>query len=155
MQETSFSLKTFEELSVADLYAILQLRAAVFVVEQNCVYQDLDGADQDSMHVMGMQDQTLVCYARLVPPGIKYETPAIGRVVLRQSSRQGGIGKLLMQQAINYCLQQWPKLDITISAQQYLERFYSELGFHVVSEPYIEDGIPHIEMLLAKTLAEA
>ncbi len=147
MQETSFSLKQFDELSASDLYAILQLRAEVFVVEQNCVYQDLDGADHDALHVIGMLGQTLACYARLVPPGVKYETPAIGRVVTKQSARKEGLGKLLMQRSIDYCHQQWPAWDITISAQQHLERFYSALGFSVISEPYLEDDIPHIEML--------
>lgn len=143
----------FDELSSYDLYRILQLRAEVFVVEQNCVYQDVDELDLQALHVAGYlqaEDSklSLTCYVRLLPPGVKYETASIGRVATKKSLRGGGLGKALMQQSIAYCHNEWPGTVITISAQQHLQKFYTELGFTAESEPYDEDGIPHIEMKL-------
>ncbi len=143
----------FDELSTEDLYRILQLRAEVFVVEQNCVYQDVDDFDQVALHVMGQlsgaDEAQLDCYTRLLPPGVKYEGPSIGRVVTRKSARGGGVGKALMLNSLAFCKQHWPGEVITISAQLYLQNFYKELGFETASEPYDEDGIPHIRMQLS------
>lgn len=151
--EIFWACKRFEELSNEELYWILQLRAEVFVVEQDCVYQDVDGFDPDALHVMGhiVSDERsqLVCYTRLLAPGVKYNAASIGRVVTRESARGGGNGKSLMLNSITFCRQNWPNSAITISAQQYLEKFYQELGFETESEPYPEDGIPHIRMQLS------
>lgn len=136
----------FDELSTHELYAILQLRTEVFVMEQDCAYQDLDGCDQVALHVTGRQDAGLLCYARLLPPGLKYQTPSIGRVITAKSVRGKGLGKSLLKQALADCRQQWPDQAVTISAQQHLESFYQELGFITESEPYLEDGISHIQM---------
>ncbi len=149
--EINWSCVRFDELSGADLYQILQLRAEVFVVEQDCVYQDVDGFDGQSLHVMGRlagDEGQLVCYSRLLPPGVKYDGASIGRVVTRKSARGGGSGKALMVNSVAFSRKHWPDRAITISAQQYLQKFYTELGFETLSQPYDEDGIPHIRMQL-------
>ena len=148
MQDIEWSCLEFQQLSAAGLYSILQLRSEVFVLEQNCAYQDMDDYDQPAWHVIGRLDEKLVCYARLLPPGLKYDSASIGRVVTKQAIRRGGYGKALMQQSLSYCGEYWPDASITVSAQQYLEEFYQTLGFETVSEPYLEDGIPHLEMLM-------
>lgn len=150
--EIVWSCSRFDELSTDDLYRILQLRAEIFVVEQDCVYQDVDGFDQQALHVMGQLavggEARLVCYTRLLPPGAKYEDASIGRVVTKKSARGGGAGKALMLNSLAFCKELWPESAITISAQQYLQKFYTELGFETQSEPYDEDGIPHLRMQL-------
>ena len=123
------------------------MRNEVFVVEQNCVYQDADDYDQKALHVMGWNEKALYAYCRLLPPGVKYEEWAIGRVVTSPKARKNGVGRELTSKP----LQQFMKLVVRksgFSAQAYLEKFYKSYGFSVVSEPYDEDGIPHIEMLL-------
>ncbi len=150
--EIVWTCRRFDELSTEELYRILQLRAEIFVVEQDCVYQDVDGLDQKGLHVMGEvlgdEEPQLVCYSRLFPPGIKYKTASIGRVVTKESARGGGNGRALMENSMRFCREHWPDKAITISAQQYLEKFYNGLGFATESEPYAEDGIPHIRMQL-------
>jgi len=148
----NWSFLRFDDLSSEDLYQILQLRAEIFIVEQNCVYQDVDGFDQLGVHVMGRlsvgKGTRLVCYARLLLPGAKYEGASIGRVVTKKSVRGGGFGKALMLKSLRYCKEHWPDKAITISAQQYLQKFYTGFGFETESESYDEDGIPHIRMQL-------
>ena len=150
--EIGWSCLRFNELSTEDLYRVLQLRAEVFVVEQDCAYQDVDGYDHEALHVMGHLSGTdeaqLVSYSRLLPPGTKYEGASIGRVITKKSIRGSGVGKALMLSSLAFCRQHWPGLIITISAQAYLQKFYIGLGFENVSEPYDEDGIPHIRMQL-------
>ncbi|MFM1896301.1 MAG: hypothetical protein RLZZ385_1375 [Pseudomonadota bacterium] len=137
----------FAELDVYQLYELLQLRSEVFVVEQNCVYQDLDSLDPQAHHLLGYQAGVLVCYARILPPGLKYEDASIGRIISHGNLRGQGLGRLLVRKSLEYCQQLFPMAGIRISAQYRLERFYQELAFASVSEPYLEDGIPHIEML--------
>ena len=148
MQDLQWKCAEFEKLSSTELYGILQLRSEVFVVEQDCVYQDIDGYDQPALHVSGTIDGNLVCYARVLPPGLKYEGASIGRVIVRKASRGTGCGEILMHQAIAYSRLRWPNTRIVLSAQQHLEKFYTALGFESVSEPYMEDGIPHVEMVM-------
>lgn len=148
MQDIQWNCIEFGNLSTELLYAVLQLRAEVFVMEQNCAYQDMDGLDQAALHVTGHLDDNLVCYARLLPPGLKYKGASIGRVITVKKLRGGGYGRRLMIAAIAYCHQHFTDASITVSAQHQLENFYISLGFHTVSEPYAEDGIPHIEMLM-------
>ena len=143
-------LKKFDELTVDELYAILRLRTEVFVVEQNCVFQDMDNNDQSSYHLMGWKHDELVAYTRLVPPGVAHEYPSIGRVVTSLTVRREGIGKELMDRSISECRKLFGNLSIKIGAQLYLKRFYNSLGFKETSDVYLEDGIEHIEMLLAK-----
>jgi ElaA protein len=140
-------LKKFEELTPYQLYAILQLRNEVFVVEQNCVFQDADDKDQDSFHLMGFLNSKLVAYTRLVPPGISYEQPSIGRVVTSPSVRRSGAGKELMQQSIKAVYDLFGKQPIKIGAQLYLKKFYESFDFKQASAVYDEDGIDHIYML--------
>jgi ElaA protein len=137
----------YDALTLQQLYALLQLRTEVFVVEQNCVFQDMDGADHQAMHLLGMQDDKLVAYARCFKPGIKFKEASIGRVITYASLRGTGAGHLLMQQAIASMKMAWGAQPIRIGAQAHLEKFYEQHGFEIASAPYMEDGIPHIEML--------
>jgi ElaA protein len=145
--QLNWLLKRFDELTPYQLYAILQLRNEVFVVEQNCVFQDADDKDQNSYHLMGFLDNKLVAYTRLVPAGEVYEQASIGRVVTSPSVRRGGAGKLLMQQSIDSLYNLFGKVPIKIGAQLYLQRFYESFGFERISAIYLEDGIEHIYML--------
>ena len=138
--------KTFDELTVHELYGILQLRTKIFVVEQNCVYQDLDDLDQKSWHLFGMDNGKIRAYTRLLPANINYPEPSIGRVVVDPLLRGRNIGKELMRISMSKCEELFKTKHITISAQCYLQRFYNELGFKEVGEPYEEDQIPHIKM---------
>lgn len=140
----------FNELGTGELYAILQLRNDVFVIEQNCVYQDADNKDLASYHLMGWDGDSLACYCRILPPGISYTEASIGRVVCSPAYRNAGAGSELMKRAIIHTLAQFDCNTIRISAQLYLQKFYELLGFIKVSETYLEDDIPHIEMLLSK-----
>lgn len=147
MNNVIWILKKFEELTPDELYAILQLRNEVFAVEQNCVYYDMDDRDQASLHFMGWLETKLVAYTRIIPPGIVYEDPSIGRVVTSKHVRRTGIGRDIMNRSIDIVYQIYSKIPIRISAQLYLKQFYNELGFEVTGDPYIEDSIYHIEMV--------
>lgn len=138
--------KSFNELTVTELYAILQLRIAIFSVEQNCVYQDADDKDQKSYHLAGWDGNKLAAYCRVLPAGISYDFPSIGRVVTAAAYRKNGFGIQLMQQAIAASQSQFKEPVIIISAQFYLKNFYNSLGFVQTSDVYQEDGIPHIRM---------
>jgi ElaA protein len=143
-----WTFKKFGELTPEELYAALQLRNEVFVVEQNCVFQDADDKDQGSWHLMGFENEKLVAYTRIVPPELIYKEPSIGRVVTSPSVRGSGIGKILMKESINKLRSLFGNQPIRIGAQLYLKKFYEELGFKQVSDSYLEDGIPHIYMLM-------
>lgn len=145
-QNLEFTIKTFSELHLIELYDILKLRAEVFVVEQNCVYQDIDAKDQKSLHVIGKFDNKVVAYCRLFKPNDYFENASIGRVVVDANFRHKKWGFLLMTNAINAVNQHYNEIKITISAQLYLQNFYESLGFVRTSELYLEDGIEHIEM---------
>lgn len=140
-------LKKFEELTPYELYAILQLRSEVFVVEQNCVFLDADDNDQDSYHLMGFDNKKLIAYTRLVPPGKIYEQASIGRVVTSGLVRSSGAGKELMKQSIDSIYNLFGLQPIKIGAQLYLKQFYESFGFKQVSDVYLEDGIEHIYMI--------
>jgi ElaA protein len=146
----NWTLKKFESLSIDELYALLQLRSEVFVVEQNCVFQDMDNKDQACYHLMGWQEGQLIACTRLVPPGVIYNIPSIGRVVTSPKARGNGIGRLLMEKSIIECDILFGQQTIKIGAQLYLLKFYSSFGFVSSSEVYLEDGIEHIEMLLQR-----
>lgn len=149
--ELHWIVKKFEELTSIEIYAIMQLRNEVFVVEQNCVYQDADNKDIASYHLMAWQGNKLVAYTRLLPPGLSYTEPSIGRVVTSASVRGNGTGRLLMQHSIAYIKKLFGNSAIKIGAQYYLKNFYSSLQFKQTSEIYLEDNIEHIEMLLEAT----
>lgn len=140
-------LKKFEDLTPAELYEIMQLRNEVFVVEQNCVYQDADNKDQPSYHLMGRGGDKLIAYTRIIPPGIAYAEPSIGRVVTSPSVRRTGAGRELMLRSIELVHELFGKQPLRIGAQLYLRDFYASLGFLQTSDIYLEDGIEHVEML--------
>ena len=142
----NFTLKTFEALNSHELYALLQLRSEVFVVEQNCVYQDIDFKDQKALHLLGFFDNKLVAYARLFQPNDYFEQSSIGRVVVAAEYRSQKWGHLLMNAAIQNIEEHFNTTHITISAQLYLQKFYESHGFVAVGETYLEDDIPHIRM---------
>ena len=146
--------KSFHQLTVEELYAIMQLRMEVFSVEQNCVYQDADDKDQASYHLAGWDDNMLAAYCRILPAGLSYDSPSIGRVVSSPAYRKTGCGRQLMLLAIAKTLEQFNHPLITISAQLYLEKFYSALGFKQISDIYLEDGIPHIKMRYGQVLSK-
>lgn len=147
----SFTTKTFNELSNTELYQLLKLRAEVFVVEQNCLYLDMDDKDYKSFHVLGYDNGKLVACTRLVPIGISYDLePSIGRVVTHPSVRKSGYGKLLMEYSINETKKRFNSSVIVIGAQLYLDKFYQNLGFVPEGEMYLEDNIPHITMRFNK-----
>ncbi len=140
-------VKSFGELTLTELYQILQLRSEVFVLEQNCVYQDVDGKDQNALHILGYKHNKIVAYTRIFKSGDYFKASSIGRVVVAQQERKHKYGYDIMKASI-IAIQQYftNETKITISAQQYLEKFYKNLNFNTVGTSYLEDGIPHIEM---------
>jgi ElaA protein len=142
----NFQIKTFKELTTTELYNILQLRSEVFVVEQDCVYQDVDFKDQKSLHVFGSNNDKIVAYTRIFKPGDYFENASIGRVVVAVSERKYGFGNDVMKASINAVKTNFKVDKITISAQKYLKKFYESHQFIQVGEEYLEDGIPHIRM---------
>lgn len=149
-QELFWTLKKFEDLTPFELYSIMQLRNEVFVVEQNCVYQDADNKDIKGHHFMGWDGPTLVVYTRLLPQGVSYTEASIGRVVSNPKYRRTGAGRELMQRSIANTFILFNCNAIKIGAQLYLKKFYESLGFVKCSEEYLEDNIPHIEMIYVK-----
>jgi ElaA protein len=142
----NWTIKKFNELTLEELYSILQLRNEVFIVEQNCVYNDPDGKDQSAWHLMAVENNKLVAYTRIFPPGVSYSDPAISRVVTSSSKRRSGLGRELMKLSIEACEKLFGKISITLSAQVYLKNFYESLGFTAIGDEYLDDGIPHIDM---------
>ncbi|MEC9406175.1 MAG: GNAT family N-acetyltransferase [Pseudomonadota bacterium] len=156
MNGVQWQWKTFVTLSVPELYAVVALREAVFIVEQRCPYQDADGLDADADHLLGWgEDGRLMAYLRVLAPGVRFEQPSIGRVIVHESARRSGLGRQLMQQGLQRCAQRWPNQDVALGAQAHLESFYGSLGFERCSAPYDEDGIPHIDMQRAARPAGA
>ena len=143
-----FTFKHFTELTVDELYDILKLRSEIFVVEQDCVYNDLDGHDKNATHQFLKKNGEIVAYSRLLKPGSRFADYSIGRVVVKESERGTGLGIRMMEEAKQYILHEWTGERIKISAQKYLQKFYEDLGFFVVTDEYLEDGIPHFGMLL-------
>ncbi|WP_179353305.1 GNAT family N-acetyltransferase [Winogradskyella vidalii] len=142
-------VKTFEELTIQQLYDLLQLRSEVFVVEQDCVYQDIDGKDQKALHVLGYKNEKLVAYTRVFQPGYYFKEASIGRVVVLKNERKYHYGNAIMKASINAIKTHYNETVIRISAQSYLKQFYNNLEFYEVGEGYLEDGIPHINMIKA------
>lgn len=140
--------RPFDALTGRQVHDLLALRQRVFVVEQRCAYLDADGLDPRCVHVLGAQRGTLVACARVVPPGLAYAEPAIGRVVTAPELRRRGAGRELMREAIAVTRREYPRRAVRIGAQRYLEAFYGSLGFVRDGEPYDEDGIPHLPMVL-------
>ena len=144
-----FKIKRFNELFTHELYDLLRLRSEVFVVEQNCVYQDIDNKDQKAIHVLGYLNEKLIACSRIFAPGDYFKEASIGRVIVSPQYRANKYGHDLMSVSIQAVVQHFNTTNITISAQEYLKKFYESHGFIQTSKPYLEDGIPHIEMKIA------
>ncbi len=148
MGTINWECKKFTELSNIEIYQILQLRNEVFVVEQNCVYNDTDSKDLEAYHLFAHKNKKIIAYARLLKPGVSYKQASIGRVLTPFHLRKNGHGKLLIQNAIKYAFIIFNVKAITIGAQVYLFSFYENVGFKQNGDYYLEDGIEHVEMIL-------
>lgn len=146
-----FEFKHFGELSLNELYEILKLRSEIFVVEQNCVYNDTDGLDKEAVHQFLYRKDEIVAYSRLLKPGTRFSDFSIGRFVVKESERGTGLGIKMMEEAKDFILKEWRAKKIKISAQKYLQEFYEGLDFKVVTEDYLEDEIPHVGMMFKMT----
>ncbi|MDT0642705.1 GNAT family N-acetyltransferase [Zunongwangia sp. F363] len=140
-------IKEFPDLNLEELYEILQLRSEIFVVEQDCVYQDIDGKDQKALHILGKKEGKIVAYTRCFDNGFYFEEAAIGRVLVKMEERKYGYGHKIMQASIAAIKERFKTENIKLSAQQYLIKFYESHGFSTTGEGYLEDGIPHIAMV--------
>jgi ElaA protein len=138
----------FEELSGREVYEMLKLRVDVFIVEQNCAYHEVDGYDYDSIHIFCLDEVGVAAYARLLPTGVKYPEPSIGRVIVRPDKRGTGLAHELMRRSVNYITTEWQPEKIRLQAQHHLADFYGKHQFKAVSDPYSDGGIPHIDMIL-------
>ena len=146
--------RPFSELTTCQLYDVFKLRQAVFILEQKCLYPDIDQKDQQCHHLLGYRQTELVAYLRIIPAGLSYHEPSIGRVVVAQSARQSGCGRILMVEGIKELQSIYPGKSIKIGAQYYLKTFYSSLGFIECGEVYDEDGILHIDMQLNNPIVD-
>jgi len=140
-------IKYFHELTTQELYNILQLRSEVFVVEQNCIYQDIDGKDQKAVHIFFTENNKTIAYSRIFNEGEYFENPSIGRVVVEKEKRGTELGKKIMVEGAKYIKENYINKNIEISAQKYLKEFYTNLGYKFTGKEYLEDGIPHIRMI--------
>ena len=141
-------VKTFKELSVEEIYQILRIRSEVFVVEQKCIYQDIDGKDEKAIHMMGKNNKEIIAYTRILDRGEYYDLPSISRVVVTKKNRGKERGKRIMEESIKYINKNLKEKTIVLAAQKYLENFYRELGFIPEGKEYLEDEIPHQKMTL-------
>jgi len=142
----NIQVKNFTELNTTELYNLLQLRSEVFVVEQDCVYQDIDFKDQKALHILGYKNDVLIAYTRIFKPGYYFKNSSIGRVLVKDSERKFNFGHQIMKASITAIKSNFKEDKITISAQKYLKKFYESHGFYQVDDEYLEDGIPHIRM---------
>ncbi|TVR88615.1 MAG: GNAT family N-acetyltransferase [Saprospirales bacterium] len=155
MEENKWSIRTeeFDGLSTLELYQILQMRSAIFVVEQDCVYQDLDGLDPSACHLLleldaNKKEKKLAGYSRVLPPGLEYNGySSFGRLVVPMELRGRGYGRLLAEKSLDLCRKKFPGTPVKIMAQSYLTKFYADLGFEKVGPDYLEDGIEHCDMI--------
>lgn len=143
----SIIIKPYNDLSIDELYGLLRLRSEVFVVEQDCVYQDMDEKDKKAIHIFGLKNNEIIAYARIFKPGDYFKEASIGRVVVSQKERGYGFGYDIMNASIKTIQDEFKESTIKVSAQTYLKKFYNNLGFKQAGEEYLEDGIPHITMI--------
>ena len=141
-------VKTFKELSVEEIYQILRIRSEVFVIEQKCIYQDIDGKDEKAIHMMGKNNKEIIAYTRILDRGEYYDLPSISRVVVTKKNRGKERGKRIMEESIKYINKNLKEKTIVLAAQKHLENFYRELGFIPEGKEYLEDEIPHQKMTL-------
>ena len=147
----NFTLKTFNQLTNTELYSILQERTNVFVVEQNCPYPEVDGKDAQSYHLYKAENGEIIAYLRILPPGVSYAELSIGRVLVKKEYRGRKLAHELMERALQFIEAELNEITVKIQAQDYLRNFYSSFGFEAISEVYLDDGIPHVDMLLQKS----
>ena len=147
MTPFTWTFTPFASLTLVQLYSILAARSAVFVVEQNCPYQDMDGVDEHCMHLVAWQEKEVAAYLRIVPPGIKFPEPSIGRVITAPMFRGAGLGRELMRRGVEQLDELYRRQPSRIGAQAHLQKFYAEFGYVTSSDIYLEDGIPHVEMM--------
>ncbi|WP_319204841.1 GNAT family N-acetyltransferase [uncultured Ilyobacter sp.] len=145
-----WNIKKFDELSNRELYDIMQQRVDVFVVEQNCPYAEIDGKDIDAYHLFAADDGNIAAYTRILHPGVSFDEVSIGRVLVNMAYRGEGLGQELMKKTMEFVTKDLKEKSIKIAAQEYLLEFYLSLGFEEASDVYLEDGIPHIDMLFTK-----
>lgn len=146
----NWELKKFEELKVEEIYKILEIRNEVFIVEQQCAYQDCDGKDENAYHLYLQDNDKIIAYLRILNKGVSYDEISIGRVLVHKNYRGKGISREMMLKAINFIELNLNEKEIKIQAQSYLVDFYGSLGFKETSNEYLEDNIPHIDMLYKK-----
>lgn len=139
--------QAFNELSIHELYSYLQLRVNVFIVEQNCPYPELDGYDEKSYHLAFVENNEPLAYARILPSGQKYSRISIGRVIVKKEARGKGLAKELMNECLQFIEKKWPNQEIQLQAQSHLAHFYGSFGFKAISDEYLEDNIPHVDMV--------
>ncbi|MBW3112469.1 GNAT family N-acetyltransferase [Bacillus sp. MCCB 382] len=144
----SWKVKSFTDLSTHELYELLQVRTEVFVVEQECAYLEVDGKDLHSYHLYREENGEVVAYARLLPAGVSYEQPSIGRVLVKEGYRGKGLANELVKRGLAFIHEEWGQQQVKIQAQEYLREFYGSFGFRAITETYLDDGIPHIDMIL-------
>ena len=142
-----WKIKKFNQLSTLELYDILKAREEIFIIEQECLYDDIDSKDLDAVHIFSMEEGQVVCYLRILGKGVRFDEVSIGRVMTRPAYRRKGYGEQIMKRAIQYIEEIMEEGEIRISAQTYLKNFYENVGFKVVSDVYLEDGLDHYEML--------
>lgn len=148
MVHNQWKVKRFDDLTTRELYSIIKTRIDVFVVEQECPYEEADNKDQDAAHLYMEDGGRIISYARLVPAGISYPQASIGRVLVDKEYRGNGYATSLLEKSIAFITREWGEKEIKIQAQTYLQNFYRSFGFRQVSDEYLDDGIPHIDMLL-------
>jgi ElaA protein len=146
----SWKVKSFNELTTHELYEILQVRTQVFVVEQECAYLEVDGKDVHAHHLYKEENGEVVAYARLLPAGVSYKEPSIGRVLVKEEHRRRGLASELVERGLAFIHGEWGEQPVKIQAQEYLREFYGSFGFRAITETYLDDGIPHIDMILQK-----
>ncbi|MFI8575302.1 GNAT family N-acetyltransferase [Rossellomorea aquimaris] len=146
----NWKIKSFNELSTHELYRILQVRTQVFVVEQHCPYLEVDGKDVHSYHLYKEENGEMVAYARLLPAGVSYKEPSIGRVLVKEGYRGKGLASELVRRGLDFIHDELGERTVKIQAQEYLREFYGSFGFRAITETYLDDGIPHIDMILQK-----
>jgi len=147
-KKISWTFSSFISLSHHDLYQLLKLRQDVFIIEQNCIYPDIDNLDQFSHHLLGFNKKLLVAYLRLVPPGKKFNKPSVGRVIIAKNERKKGLGNELVRMGLQKAKELYGNQDINVEAQAHLQEFYYRIGFRKISDSYDVDGILHIKMVL-------
>ena len=147
MRNLQWDIHKFEDLNARQLHDILKLRQDVFIIEQDCMYTDIDGNDPHALHLIGYQEHQLIAYARIFEPGKKYTEASVGRIVIGADARNLGLGKVLVKRANDYCDRMYSNEGIRIEAQAHLIGFYSELGYRTVGDIYGVDGIEHIQMV--------